>query len=588
MTATARLRPAPEGLEKLLTDLEGKYGKPDPANIALGAERFEHILNSIIVPFVGLNAFLAGGITLHDLYPDHLVLLVACNLSAALILASWMYFRRNQPNPFPVLFFSAVPTFLLAGFLGIRSPAIALVLALVVTYAFAALVYLSKLSQRSVPVYVIYLPILLNNLQTDQGYRIATELLTLVPLGILFIHRRFRVATSAIVVSAVVTASLENPGQRGVTALVILLFLLVAVGIWYEIRIPKTDYSPLRAILDQGLLVLLAYSALQAVGFKSDDTLTWTWAIAVTVYEGIQCWREKLVYPTRIGVAAISPTIALWTISKPIPASIPIGGALLIAGLTNLATLRLGSSLLSNIGFVLLIPGTVKIYQLGDRSLSATVLVLGSLTTVAALLIARRPPVAASRPWWHGFIKENHFAWVKKVLLTVAGSLLRLPFAAVVFNIFRSCFLWLRYFKGQGNHFGLTDIFYILAHSYGAMILSRQAQLLAAVRNASIDRQLMSATTVWVLWGLAIFSIGIRKRTIYQRFVGLLFMVVPCVLYFPSLNESDASWALVSMLVGGAFWIVGVLREIRQNLASEEEHDGKGSEDLTASNPATV
>jgi len=577
MSTTAIAKPEPDKLEQILTDLEGKYRKPDPDNIALGAQRFENILNGIIVPFVGLNALIISGIVLNGEFPNHRLPLLLCNLAAAVMVAAWMYFRRSQPQPFPILFYSAVPTFLLAGFLTIPFPKVAVLLALVVSYGLGALVYSSRIPQGAVPIYVIYLPILLSNLQPNQSYRIATEFLTLIPLGVLFIHRRFRMATSAVVLSAVITAAYEITDEsRGVTALFILLFLLAVLGIWYEIRIPKVDYSPMRAILDQSLLIILLYAALYSVGRWSGDTLTWTWAAVVTAYEAIQCWREKLTYPTRIAVVAIAITIALWATEKPVPASLPIGGSLVIAALMNVAALRLQSSLLSNLSVLLLLPGAVKIYNLGDGSLSATVIVLGFLTSAGALLIARRPPLPPPRPWWHGFIRQNHLEWSKNLILMVCGTILKFPLATFVFNIFRSCFLWLRYFKGKSGQFGLTDIFYTLAHAYGALIWSRQLQLLAASRNASFNTQVTLATSVWVLWGLALFFSGIRQGTVYQRFVGPAFMIMPWVLYYSSISAENAPAALVSMVVGGAFWVVAVLKELPKDDASEEDEEGGG------------
>jgi hypothetical protein len=82
---------------------------------------------------------------------------------------------------------------------------------------------------------------------------------------------------------------------------------------------------------------------------------------------------------------------------------------------------------------------------------------------------------------------------------------------------------------------------------------------------------------VWVLWGLALFSSGIRYRTVYQRFVGLAFMITPWALYYPSINEESGPAALVSMVVGGGFWVVGVLREFRKVDAPEQEESNEES-----------
>ncbi len=573
MSATEPVNAAPDGFEKLLADLEGKFRKPDPENIALGAQKFERILNSVLVPFAGINGFLIGGIALDTLYPNRRVLLIACNVGAALVVAVWMYLRRNRPNPYPVLFLSAVPTFLLAACLAVPVPLAALVPALIVTYVFTGLVYRGKIPQTAVPIYVIYLPVLLGSLQGDRGYRIAFEFLTLIAMGVAFLVRRLRVATSAVVISAVITAGLESGGARGISTTVALLFLLVALAIWYEIRIPRSDYSSLRAILDECLVVLLGYLALFSLGLKSDDRLLWTWAGAVTVYEALQCWREKLKYPTRIGVAAFTLTIALWATNRPIPASVPIACTLLIAALTNLAALRMGSSLLSNLGFLLMIPGAVKLYQLGSETASVTVVVFALLTTVGTLLIAKRPPLAPARPWWNGFMREKDLEWGKNMCFMAVGTVLKIPLVAFVFSVFRSCFLWLRYFKGEEKSFGLTDLLYAVAHGFGALILSRQAQLLAASRGRSANVQLTLATAVWVIWGLAVFLGGVRQESIYRRLVGIALMTVPAALYLPAIKDGDAPLALVMVLLGGAFWVVGIIRGSRKGVSDEDDED---------------
>jgi len=567
---------APDGFEKLLADLEGKFRKPEPENIALGAQKFERILNLVLVPFAGINAFLIGGIVLDRLYPGRSWLLIACNLFAALLVAVWMYLRRDQPNSHPVLFLSAVPTFLLAAFLAVPSP-LALVPALIVTYVFAGLVYKGKIPQTAVPIYVIYLSILLGSLQGEREFRITFEFLTLIPMGAAFLVRKLRVATSAVVISAVITAALESGGPRGIRATVALLFLLVTLAIWYEIRIPRSDYSSLRAILDESLVVLLGYLALFSLGFNSDDRLLWTWAAAVTIYEALQCWREKVRYPTRIGVAALTLTIALWATNRPLPVSVPIACTLLIAALTNLAALRMGSSLLSNLGFVLMIPGAVKLYQLGSEIASVTVVVFALLTTVGTLLIARRPPLTSARPWWNGFMREKDLDWGKNMCLMAVGTVLKIPLVTFVFSVFRGCFLWFRYFKGEEKSFGLTDLLYAAAHGFGALILSRQAQLLVASRGRSTNVQLALATAVWVIWGLTVFLWGIRKESIYQRLVGIALMTVPAALYFPAIKDGDAPLALVMVLLGGAFWVAGILRGSRKGDEDDEDQGDAGA-----------
>jgi len=211
------------------------------------------------------------------------------------------------------------------------------------------------------------------------------------------------------------------------------------------------------------------------------------------------------------------------------------------------------------------IPGAIKIYMLSRESFSGTVLVLTLLTTVAVLLIARRPPFPPAMPWWRGFLQQKHLAWVKSMFLIIGGALLRIPFAGFVFSVFRTAFMWLHYFKGESGHFGLTDIFYACAHVYGAVIFTYQLQLLTAARNATSNVQLAVSTAIWVLWGLVIFSAGALKRTIYQRLLGLTFTIVPGVRYLPAIKDGGSALALVAMIVGAAFWIVGILNAISRS-----------------------
>ena len=312
MTDKPALASQPDKFEQLLADLEGKYDKPDPGNIALGANRFEQILNSVILPFVGVNAFLFGGIALRQIYPEYVLSLFLSYLSAAVLLLAWIYRHRNRTTEIPTVFLSAAPTFLIAAALTFPLPIASSVVVLLVTCVFAILVYTSRIPQTAVPLYAIYLPILLERILADQVLRIVVESLTLLPMGILFIRRKFRVATSAVVVSAVLTGALESSSEGYSVPVIALLLILVCFAIWYEVRIAKADYSASRMTLDHGLLVLLAYLALYAFRFASSDRLIWTWALTILVYQAVQSARERLSDPTRVAATAIPLTIALW------------------------------------------------------------------------------------------------------------------------------------------------------------------------------------------------------------------------------------------------------------------------------------
>jgi hypothetical protein len=72
-------------------------------------------------------------------------------------------------------------------------------------------------------------------------------------------------------------------------------------------------------------------------------------------------------------------------------------------------------------------------------------------------------------------------------------------------------------------------------------------------------------------------SIGIRNDAIYERLVGLALMTVPLALYFPAIKDGNAPLALIAVVVGGAFWAVGILRGIRGNADDDsEDKDGEG------------
>jgi hypothetical protein len=230
-----------------------------------------------------------------------------------------------------------------------------------------------------------------------------------------------------------------------------------------------------------------------------------------------------------------------------------------------------------------MIPGAVKIYQLGNGAVSISVVMLGLLTVVGVLLISRRPPLEAALPWWRGFVRDKHLEWTRNMGLMAGGALLKVPLVTFVFNILRSSVLWLHYFKGKDTPFDVPDVLYAVGHAYGALILSRQMQLLAASRGGSANMQLTFAASVWVVWGLAVLSVGIRNDATYARLVGLVLVGVPAALYFPAIKDGNASLALVAVVIGGAFWIVGILREIRDKDLSEEgdSKDKGGDQDQT-------
>jgi hypothetical protein len=59
-------------------------------------------------------------------------------------------------------------------------------------------------------------------------------------------------------------------------------------------------------------------------------------------------------------------------------------------------------------------------------------------------------------------------------------------------------------------------------------------------------------------------------------------MTVPAVLYFPAIKDGSSPLALIAMVIGGAFWMVGILRGIRSKADSENEDEGDGGPTIAA------
>jgi hypothetical protein len=128
-------------------------------------------------------------------------------------------------------------------------------------------------------------------------------------------------------------------------------------------------------------------------------------------------------------------------------------------------------------------------------------------------------------------MREKDLEWTKNMGLMAGGTLLKIPLVT-----------------------------YAPGHAYVALILSRQVQLLVASRGGSGNMQLTFAAAVWVVWGLAVLSSGIRNDAIYERLVGLALMTVTAVLYFQAIKDESSPMALIAVVIGGAFWVVGILR----------------------------
>jgi hypothetical protein len=560
--------PTPDKLTQLIIDLQGKYKKPDPENLSMKAIRFEQVFNRLIIPFIGANAFLLGGIILYRLYPHQAMLLSACNFIAALLIISLVFFHNREHEQTPPLMVSVAMASVLAAVLNLPNVIITWGLPIIIAFAFAVCVYFGKFDQKAVVLYGLYFPFLIHFLGPNESYqRLIFDALVIIPTLILFIHGKMRLATFAMILSAALTAIMEIDkfGATPLWTLILIIFLILFI--YYEIRIPKTGYSNLRTFLDQSIFLLLTLFLFLLVGPSPDELQSrmYAWAAFVVVYEGLQYLREKIQSHTRLALAVIAITMAIWVglieydFSPPALRYLAVlVGTMWLAALLHLAALSVENLFLSNVAILLLFPVAAWISLQSYQLFCLLVILLGPLTAIELAFISRRPVFPVQLPWWSGFLREDHVEWLKNAGLTITAPILTAPFISFFANLIRSSFLWLRYFKGEEEPFGLMDILFATANIYGAFILTNQLAIVWTVYQTGDSNRAFIAILVWALWGLGIFLVGIYQSCVYYRLLGTSVIIIPWIAYRKGIIYRDQE-ALMALITGAALLLVGLL-----------------------------
>lgn len=564
---TSSLPDAPatsDKINQLLSDLQGKYKKPDPANLFMQATRFEQIFNRLLAPFIGANIILLAGIILHRLYPGKAEIISAGNLAAAFIIMAVLYLYNKQHQWVPPIMISAATAAVLAAVLNLPYPLITPLLAIIIGYTFATLIYSGKFDQKATIVYGLYLPVLVYNLgPREPELRLVLDALVIIPTLILFIYGRLGIATFAMIVSAVVITIIEGSTLGSTALLTIILSCFVILIIYYEIRITKTGYSNLRNFFDQSMFLILTLIFFFSYFSWSTGSILSTWAAFIVVYQGLQYLRERCQSHTRLALAVIAVTIALWhpIPSDPNPLSFPfltaVVGTMMLAALLHIAALYTENTFLSNVAILLLIPGAGAILSQSRNSFCLLLVMMGPLTAIELSLISGRPVFPAQLPWWSGFLQEDHVQWIKNATLMIIGPILTAPFISFFVNLFRTVFLWLRYFRGEETPFGLMDILFALANMYGATILTIQLSIFWTIYQNTTVNLAFIAIVVWALWGLGIYFIGIRQCCLYYRLFGTCVIIMPWLFLKKAIIYRDQE-AFMLLITGGALLLVGL------------------------------
>jgi hypothetical protein len=558
-----------------------------PEKIALQAVKFDQALSGVIVPFLGINAFLIAGIMLSDEHPERVHLIAGFNVGAGILFLAWSYFRRRQHQAMPVLLTSGAFACLLAGISETAGPFVSVASAVILTYALAAMAFSGMVAQSAMVLFLVYLPVVLFNFVPAYTLRVSAELLAFVPLAI-FMRQKFRVAAGAVVVAGLFTACIEASTGNVTVLLGLLLVGFVVLAILNEIRVVREEHSDLRFAVDQAVILMLLVLFLKT--FLTDLSLIWVWAAVSCFYQAVQCWREELKYPTRIGVAAVAITVALWVSLLPKdddwPDGLSILGSLAFALLVTWAAQRLKNAFLSNLAFLLIIPGAIRIGLEAAFELSSiSGLLFALLTTGVGLFIASRPRLPNPIPLWQGFIKTEHAEWIKGVFRGLYQVLQKIPFVGLSLNIVVGTFVWIKYFKGNSETFSLNDLYLAASHAFGAYVVSQQAAF--AFSKPDSGSPAIISLLVWATWGLLVFFSGARHRSIYQRFLGVALVLAPWGLNWRMITANLVTLLIDVMITGCVFVLIGIVNALYAYRGAPDDATTQTSESSTQGAPAS-
>ena len=543
-------------VDELFEDLEKQYKSPDPKTIAGKVESFERLLNGALLPFFGVNAFFIGSLVY---YSQTRSILMPAGLSLVLM-AGWLVFFPRAARATAWLHIGALAAILLMLLLAIPNPLAALAFGLAVTAGLTFSVIRGLVPEKATLVYIVYLPIMATT-EISQETRLVFELLTLVPMALLFIGFRFHIASLATLVGAVLTGWLElkKVGQGDLSLVIFMGGFVVAAAV-YEWRIPRTEVSSLREFLGYGLTMLLTFVATITLLDPAEPFTWWLWAFATAVYHCLKMIIERLAYPTRAGWVAVAFWFCLWEHTPDMPWFGKVNGTLALAAALHLMANVVGGRLLATLA--LLIASGAAFSVLFESYRAVSVQVIGScLLSVAFLLIASLTrPDPEDLPWWRGFLRAEHNEQFRRFCLGTLAQLLRIPFMVTLFMWIRTGFTWLKYIKGNADPFSLADLTFAAAHVLAALVLSNQLTLLLVPKEPPAGLVSLIVAPVWVLWGIGLVLAGCRRKLLYYRLLGTVFMTYPLFMELTIVRSEDTLvLALLALIMGFGMWMAGML-----------------------------
>jgi len=281
--------------------------------------------------------------------------------------------------------------------------------------------------------------------------------------------------------------------------------------------------------------------------FGRESAPWWIAAGAATAYQWMRGLRDRAHLPLRVTIAALAVSLAIMVdggLSEYWKMLCLLG----VAGALQIASLRTQSNLLSNLAALQVLGIALHSLNISISRSGAGVVMLGLLTFSALLMLSHRPHFAA--PAVEGAAPEP--GMVRRALLVVLGSLLKVPFVAMIFFWARTFFTWLRYMKSPGEPLGTNDFLYAAAHLYGAMLLSTQVELHLLAHGYARDYVSLVLAYLFSVWGLVLVLQGLRTGQIYQRVLGLAFILVLSILSTFSRSPMDFN-------LGGTLFGIGLV-----------------------------
>ncbi len=580
---TATAQPPHADLADVTKDLLDEDKRFDPALIGAESARLEAGMSGSLVPFLGLNGFLLGALTLVELRPDLASLVAAVAASMGIGAAVWLYRGKQFSSRQLDLFSGATFALLALAILLLPIPwLIADVIIVVLALGMGGLVVKDYLGPRVVALLVIYLPLMLYYVYPEAGpKRLAIESAVFLPLFLLFHLYGQRRASFLVLVGAVLTAFLESSMGSQVFGVMTALFaiFLVFAGL-YEWRIAKEAKSNSRIFIGQAPLMLLLYLFFSSLPIAQGSFAIWAWALCGAAYQLVKAWQGKLQQPTRLAWATITLFCALFLAMDEQLIRWPTFVSLVLAlvAATQLAALWTKNRFIASVGAILALVAGAFVYFYSVLAFWWVTVVLGLATSGVLCLLSMQPDLPTPIPWWTGFLKQDHVRLLKGTLIVIGTGLGSIGLLATIARWVARAFRWLKYCKGGGQPFKRRDLLFVIGNIYGAAVLANQLLFLTATSYPLLH--VATPALVYTIWGIGVFILGLRREQIFYRLLGTAMIVVPVavaikptwfVLILGLVNADipgDLGIAVLTMVSGIGLWVLGMLSKLHRVEAS--------------------